>query len=203
MTAAVVAASLLLLEEHETLGVLVRDLPLEDIDRAIRIAIPTFGWLRDTPPWRLVRRLAWSTGQVISPGFGAHYALRKYEVRQQLLRSIEMGFRQVVLIGPGFDMLGSSLPASARIIEVDHPATQRMRRSVLRAAHQEKIVFVAADLATDGLREALDACDRFDASAKTAYAAEGVLMYLAADRVHSILADSHVTTPGRDWCARC
>lgn len=189
VTAAVVASTLLLLRDDPELAPLAEGLALSSVERAVRAALPPLGWLLDHAPWWLLRRASSAVERAVSPDFVAHYALRKHEVRTQLLRALEEGFGQVVLLGAGFDALSASLPAETVVVEVDHPATQRLRREALDEEQAPRPHLVALDLAKESLREGLLGCAAFDAAAPTVYVAEGVLMYLPEARVRALLED--------------
>jgi len=141
------------------------------------------GWFR-----RVVRMLE----RITIPGIQAHYALRKRYVRDWVLRNIRGGYSQVVVLGAGFDTLCLELHArlpAARFIEVDHPATQSVKRRALAAmgVGPRNVHFAPADLSNTPLDEALAACGGYDPARKTLYVAEGLLMYLEADRVSRLL----------------
>jgi methyltransferase (TIGR00027 family) len=187
VTAAVVAATLLLLGDDPDLRTLAVP-EAESIEAAVRATLPIVDQLLRRVPWPLLKRAAFLAERIVSPGFITHYALRKHAVRQQLRRAVDDGFRQVVLIGAGFDMMASSVSHAAAVFEVDHPGTQRLRREGSRATTRRDVTLVPVDLAKSGLREALLAVPSFDADADTVFVAEGVLMYLKPERVHAILA---------------
>lgn len=187
MTAAVVAATLLLLRDDPELGHLVDERSLDAIARSIREPLPGVGWALDRVPWPLLRRAALGLERAVSPGFVAHYALRKHMIHARLLEAIEEGHRQVVLLGAGFDMLGASIPGEARVFEVDLPATQAVKRRAGGCGRE--VVFVPLDLARGSLRAALLASPGFDPRRDTVFAAEGLLMYLERPVVEATLAD--------------
>ncbi|MBX3233445.1 MAG: class I SAM-dependent methyltransferase [Labilithrix sp.] len=184
-TAAVVASTLLLLEDDPALAPLAFPEATPSVEAAVRHALPIVGRLLDTIPWPVLERAAHVAERLVSPGFVAHYALRKFAIRRALARETAAGCGQVVLVGAGFDMMAESLPAAATIVEVDHPATQRLRRE---AASSRAVTFVPLDLATGDLAAALDATAALDPAAATTFVAEGLLMYLARDRVEAILS---------------
>jgi methyltransferase (TIGR00027 family) len=78
-----------------------------------------------------------------------------------LLAAVARGVRQYVIVGAGFDSFALRRPESARdvaVFEVDHPATQALKRSRLREAgvpFPEGLHFVAADLGPEPLDAAL------------------------------------------------
>lgn len=188
VTAAVVAATLLLARDDPTLGHLVDRATLDAVDRSIREPLPVLGWALDRVPWPILRRAALGVERLVSPGFVAHYALRKHLVRTHLLGAVAEGYRQVVLVGAGFDMLSAAVPEGARVFEVDLPATQAAKqRAVPRGARD--VTYVPVDLSSSRLRAALLQAPGFDARADTVFVAEGLLMYLEPSAVERIFAD--------------
>ena len=189
VTAAVVAATLLLLRDDPALGHLVDRRTLDAVDRSIREPLPGIGWALDRVPWPLLRRAALGVERLVSPGFVAHYAWRKHLVRTHLLEAIEDGHEQVVLVGAGFDMLSAAVPDGARVFEVDLPATQAAKQRAMNGSGMREVTYVPVDLSTSSLRAALLDAPGFDPHADTVFVAEGLLMYLERPDVEGILAD--------------
>lgn len=124
--------------------------------------------------WRMLERM-------VLPGIIAHYWHRKRWIERRCRESIATGFHRVVVIGAGFDTLALRLaPEFPHIewIEIDHPATQRAKRSAPGGALAPNMRFVAVDLAADPLPTQL-----FDDGRATLVIAEGVLMYLAPEAI--------------------
>ena len=124
-----------------------------------------------------------ATERVTLPGILPHYALRKQYLERVARNALQEGFRQVVVLGAGFDTLALRLHPEfpqVRFLEVDHPATQRDKRRALemRGLPQPNLRFLAVDFMRQTLEVALSACAEFDATADTLFLAEGVLMYL-------------------------
>ena len=97
-----------------------------------------------------------------------------------VVRALERGVRQIVILGAGYD--GRSLryrTPGVRYFEVDHPATQSDKRRRLEriGASTEGIAFVAADLTHDGLATALTDAG-FDTGRPAQFLCEGLLRYL-------------------------
>jgi len=189
VTAAVVAATLLLLRDDADLGPLIHPPSLAPLEMAVRGVVPALGLALDHIPWRILRRASLAAEKLLSPGFVAHYALRKNAVRAEILRAIDEGHRQVVLVGAGFDMLGGSLPEGVRVFEVDHPTTQAAKIGALRGTPPRDVTFVPLDLAVNELGEALARSPGYARDADTVFVAEGLLMYLTAARVGALLRD--------------
>ncbi|MBY0277186.1 class I SAM-dependent methyltransferase [Candidatus Binatia bacterium] len=87
--------------------------------------------------------------------------LRTRWAEDALADAVARGVRQYVLVGAGLDSFCVRQPPYARaldVYEVDHPASQALKRERLAAAEAPlpaNVRFVAADLATDDLGTAL------------------------------------------------
>lgn len=109
-----------------------------------------------------------------------------------ILAAIARGATQVVVLGAGLDTFAYRRPAaaaSARVFEVDHPATQAWKRTCLDEAGiavPESVRFVAVDLEREPLPAALHAAG-FDATQPTAFSWLGVVVYLPKDVVMETL----------------
>jgi methyltransferase (TIGR00027 family) len=134
-----------------------------------------------------LRPLGAALERLTLPGIQLHYALRKRLLEEVALGALGAGLRQVVVLGAGFDTLALRLSEShpaARFVEVDHPATQTVKRRVVegRGLAGANLRFAALDLASLGDDATLGG-EFFDARAPALFVAEGVLMYLAPDAV--------------------
>jgi methyltransferase (TIGR00027 family) len=136
-----------------------------------------------------------SIERVTVPGIFLHYLMRKLFIEDAVRRALadpSAGARQVVIIGAGLDTLGARLAlegtvAGGKVIEVDHPLTQRVKRRAL-ARHSRQptnLQLVELDLTARALDATLRASSSFDPNLATVFVAEGLLMYLAAEQVQS------------------
>jgi methyltransferase (TIGR00027 family) len=139
------------------------------------------GWFR--PISKLIDRIT-------IPGILLHYALRKKCIAGLLRSALTNGATQVVIIGAGFDPLSFELHRDfpgAQFWEIDHPATQRHKLRAFPKIDVDRLHFVPADLDAIALdREAL-INGSFDPTQRTLWIAEGLLMYLPADLVGSLM----------------
>jgi len=100
-----------------------------------------------------------------------------------LSAAIARGVRQYVLIGAGFDSYALRRPAQAKelqVFEVDHPATQALKKQRLAECGitlEAGVHFVAADLAREQLDAALSKTS-FNKAQPTFFSWLGVTMYL-------------------------
>jgi methyltransferase (TIGR00027 family) len=88
--------------------------------------------------------------------------LRTRYAEDVLVESVMLGARQYVIVGAGMDSFALRRPAFAHeleIFEVDHPATQELKRRRLYdrgVALPDRLHFVAADLSVEALGSALE-----------------------------------------------
>jgi methyltransferase (TIGR00027 family) len=188
-TALLIAASLVLLHGHPKYSGLVsktsadlcaRMLETYSLQTRLLLKIVRHGWFRP---------IAKSIERVTIPGILLHYALRKKCIAALARSALTNGARQVVVVGAGFDPLCLELQRDfpdVQFWEIDHPATQRHKARVFLEIDGERLHFVAVDLnaALDG--ETLIKSG-FDPAQRTFWIAEGLLMYLPADIVSSLM----------------
>jgi methyltransferase (TIGR00027 family) len=198
-TALLIAASIVLQDEQ---GIAEGILPAETI-RLSRHALHAAGW-----PWRqvgmavrfrFVRAAFAALERHTLPGIQAHYLLRKKRMAVWAEQALSDGFRQILILGAGFDGLAPGLAQrdpGVLAIEWDHPATQAFKREALRSAQvePENLRLQGIDIARDDAIAAL-AASGLRRDVPTLIVAEGLLMYLPRERCEQLL-DSF-----RDWFA--
>jgi methyltransferase (TIGR00027 family) len=106
--------------------------------------------------------------------------------------AIQSGARQLVLLGAGLDSRGSRLDEAREIevFEVDHPATQRVKRERLHACMGKlptNIRYVAVDFERDALEVKLIESG-YNPAVQAVVVWEGVIDYLTESAVQSSLA---------------
>lgn len=160
------------------------DFPLVLVDPlAIRVLSPRRAALLQAHPKR-------HDTSPISKPTRALVVVRSRMAENEIARLAAQGPAQYVLLGAGFDTFGYRNPhANVRVFEVDHPATQRLKRERLAAAGiavPASVSFVACDFTRDRLPEALNAagCDR---ASPSVFAWLGVVMYLERGEVTETL----------------
>lgn len=101
-----------------------------------------------------------------------------------LADAVERGVRQYVLLGAGFDTFAYRNPhEGVRVFEVDHPATQRLKRDSLDRGGidvPDSVVFAPIDFETRTLAEGLAEAG-FDRDGAALFAMLGVVPYLGAE----------------------
>jgi methyltransferase (TIGR00027 family) len=125
-------------------------------------------------------------------GLRAHVVLRSRFAEDRLKESVGRGARQYVILGAGFDTFALRQPFWAkalRIVEVDHAATQKMKRSRIEAAGlamPKNTSFAAIDFERESLREGLKK-NSVPLDKPTFFSWLGVTMYLDEDAIDAVL----------------
>lgn len=151
-----------------------------------------------TPFWRLVAN-NWAMNRIV-----VHRLLKVFKpvhteailrVRyseDQLLEAVAAGARQYVILGAGLDsfcLRQGELADRLRIFEVDHPASQSMKRDKLLKINDQlpaNLVFTPVDFETDRLDEALTRAG-FDATMPAFFSWLGTTYYLTRDAIRETI----------------
>jgi len=187
-TAKLIARSILLASREPTLRALVAGGEADILRRILNS-----GESRDRLlPFLELGAARWTFRRVedlLLPGIIAHYLVRKREIEAAVEHAVANGCQQVVVLGAGYDTLSWRLhkkhPA-VRFIELDHPATQQVKREALPGA--TNLSFHPIDLVSDLPSAVLDSTVSGE-TPKTAFVLEGLLMYLSQERVADLMKD--------------
>jgi methyltransferase (TIGR00027 family) len=139
-------------------------------------------------------------------GARVQVACRSRYAQDSLARAAATGVSQYVILGAGLDSFAyhrDGLAARVRVFEVDHPASQEVKRAALAAAGipvPGDVTFVPADLAADSLIRCL-ASAGFDALAPAVFGWLGVTMYLMADAIAETMTAIAGCAPGSELIA--
>lgn len=120
-----------------------------------------------------------------------HVALRAAMIDRAVNVAVGAGCQQLVVVGAGLDTRAHRVAAlsEVRVFEVDHPATQASKRRRMDSFPDSRPVrYVAVDLATASLSEALAKADHDDA-VPTLWIWEGVMAYLSRAQMDKTLSD--------------
>jgi methyltransferase (TIGR00027 family) len=124
------------------------------------------------------------------PGILRHYALRKKRIAFFAREALQDGIAQVVVLGAGLDPLALTLhrefPA-ARFWEIDHPATQGLKKEAMGQVDTERFHFLAVNLVSGQFDLAILNQSGFDSTRRTLWIAEGLLMYFPKAVVANLL----------------
>jgi methyltransferase (TIGR00027 family) len=125
-------------------------------------------------------------------GARAMVTTRSRYAEERLAQAIDRGVTQYVLLGAGLDTFAYRSPQATRVrvIEADHPATQRWKRSQLARAGilpRGDVRYAETDLQTGTLAAALTRAG-LDFTRPALISWLGVIMYLDRDAVAATLA---------------
>jgi len=124
------------------------------------------------------------------PGAMSSGIARTRLIDDLMIAAVRDDIRQVVMLGAGFDCRAYRLPdlADCRVIEVDHPATQALKRERLAEIRStpNPVIYAAADFTRQNLRDVLQETS-FDATSRTFFLWEGVTHYLGEAAVNETL----------------
>jgi methyltransferase (TIGR00027 family) len=191
-TAYLIARSTLFLSRDPILGQLVPTRSVELCERFVHTR-SRFARLFDAAiNSKPLRPLAALLERATIPGIKLHYALRKRYLEEIARDALQDGFRQIVVIGAGFDTLTLRLHeafSETRFFEIDHPATQRVKKRVVENHHAPKhnLQFISLDLAHGNLEGSLLSSSDYQSDTDTLFVAEGLLMYLAPAEIDLLL----------------
>lgn len=184
-TSLLIARSILLASNDPHLCRLIAPGEAETLTRLLDRAgpAPWFDFAQKNP-W--ARRALFRLERLMLPGIIAHYLARKRWIEHQVRHALAGGIHQVVVLGAGFDTLSARLSLEfphVRFIELDHPATQAAKHRAMNPT--PNLEFQPVDLA----HQSLPSFPEFSAQPAIVIA-EGLTMYLTADRVAAVLKDS-------------
>lgn len=161
-----------------------------------------------TPFWHAVakyRLLKWLVGDVILGVYRPVYpavVLRSRYTEDQLEQAIESGTSQYVILGAGHDTFAlrrQDLADKVRVFEIDHPATQEVKRQrVLKAIGSipSNLTFVPVNFEIDKMDEEL-AKAGFDSQKPAFYSWLGVTYYLTPEAIRDTLDRvAEISAPG-------
>ena len=181
-TATLVARSIVLAAEDDALRKLVADGEAEILRRILGEG----GWFGLARRQHGARRLFFKGMDWMVPGIVAHYLVRKRRIEIAVREALAGGAARLVVLGAGFDTLAWRLHEEfpeIQFLELDHPATQRVKRLALGEA--VNLSYGQVDLVERSLAE----LPELAVAVSTVFVAEGLTMYLPEERVEALLRD--------------
>jgi len=133
------------------------------------------------------------------PGLALHQSIRKHLIATETSKLLGDENNALVVIGGGLDSLAlqqSAASSRQKIVELDHPSTQQVKKTVLKSYATDASVLQLAefDASKDSLHEVLACLD--SASIKQGvFICEGVLMYLPEEKVRNLLEQVATAAP--------
>jgi methyltransferase (TIGR00027 family) len=190
-TAYLIASSTFFLSRDPIMGQLVPGRSAELSERFVHTR-PRFARVLDAAiNSRYLRPLAALLERATIPGIKLHYALRKRYLEEIARDALRDGLRQVVVLGAGFDTLAVRLHGAfseTNFLEIDHPATQRIKKLVVEnnRSSKQNLQFISLDLTAENLATNLLSSPGYHSQLDTLFIAEGLLMYLAPAEIDRI-----------------
>lgn len=133
----------------------------------------------------------------------SHVVLRSRFTEDRLAAAVERGIRQYIIVGAGFDTFALRQPAWAadlQIIEVDHPATQAVKRARIADAGfdvPDNLTFADINFEQESLADGL-ARHSIARDVPTFFAWLGVTMYLTEAAIDTTLKDMALFPKGSE-----
>lgn len=134
-------------------------------------------------------------------GFTRWVCVRARVPEEVLERELALGVDQYVILGAGLDTFAcrrSDLAGRLRVFEVDHPDTQRWKRSRLHELGVDptvEVVYVPVDFERQTLQGALEGAG-FEFDARAVFSWIGVTMYLTIEAIEATLTTIGSAAPG-------
>ncbi|HEV7405944.1 MAG TPA: SAM-dependent methyltransferase [Chthoniobacteraceae bacterium] len=140
-----------------------------------------------------VRAILRAVERLWTPGAFMYWLTRKRWFDFFAREALDAGCRQIVVLGAGLDTLAQRYHEEAVCFELDHPATQEIKR----AAFPDGPVLVPLDLIDTSTAALLRRQPLFDPAKPTFYVCEGLFMYLPIETVASLLRElAELSAPG-------
>lgn len=131
--------------------------------------------------------------KIKGPDVVGYLVVRCRYMDDYLASYIKDGIKQLVILGAGFDSRAyrfEQLKGHVKVFEVDHPATQQVKREKLNKIFggvPDGVVLVPVDFNTQKLEDRLRESG-YDERLKTLFIMEGVVFYLTPEAVDGTLA---------------
>jgi|GEM_PF-232323 len=187
-TATLIARCILLASQDRKLRTLVGD---EEPAVLRRILARGEGrdWITPTLKYAPARWFLLLIERILLSGIIPHYLARKRQIEGSVEQAIANGGKRIVILGAGFDTLAWRLHQKypqVHFIELDHPATQKVKRQALGEA--PNLHYRPIDLSTELPSSVLTEFSSTTTEATT-FVMEGLTMYLAPERVADLMKD--------------
>lgn len=191
-TALLIAGSMLHLRADPATRALIAPETAAVARAALSIASPARAWAQRALRAPLMRGITRAVEAAVLPGIQLHYAARKRFIEDAAREAVARGATQVVVVAAGFDALGIRMSRASEkpvCFEVDHPATQAVKREAVAQAGIESsdVRLVPADLSRQSLIDAIGRVG-YDPARRSCFVAEGLSMYLQEEDIVSLLA---------------
>jgi methyltransferase (TIGR00027 family) len=141
------------------------------------------------------------------PGVNGAIVARIRFIDEYLLECVKQGFKQLVIIGAGYDTRAYRFPevkANLKVFEVDHPETQQFKILKTREIFStlpDHVIYVPVIFGIDRLDKNLFE-NGYNPKLKTLFIVEGLLMYVPPPAVDGLLSFvANASGPGSAFVA--
>ena len=152
-------------------------------------------------------RSAISMYEQMMPGVNGAIVARVRFIDEVLAESVAAGFRQLVIIGAGYDTRAyrfEDVKANLRVFEVDHPTTQQVKVEKIRQIFgtlPDHVTYVPVIFGADRLDHKLVE-NNYNPELRTLFIVEGLLMYVPPPAVDGLLSFvANASGPGSAFVA--
>ncbi len=125
----------------------------------------------------------------VIPGQFESFGYRKLFIKEQVCQALDLGARQLLMMGGGYDTLCWQLAdkyPETNFIEIDHPTTSTYKqKGVQKMGNKPNLTLLAFDLSTGSLDELLHNIPQWSLGKTSVIVAEGLLQYLPPGDVHA------------------
>lgn len=126
------------------------------------------------------------------PHFPLYLGVRKRWIENQVQQALHQDFRQVVILGAGFDPLAyryHKIYSDVHWLEIDHPHTSIDKQLAIQTQgdQKENLSFLPMELSNSYWEDSLLESGRYQPDLKTLFIAEGLLMYLSTFDVRYLI----------------
>ena len=127
------------------------------------------------------------------PGVNGAIAARVRFIDEVLLECLAAGFKQLVIVGAGYDTRPYRLKGikeNLKVFEVDHPVTQQVKIEKIQEVFKalpDHVVYVPVVFGSDRLDQKLIE-NGYNPKLKTVFVVEGLLMYIPPPAVNGLLS---------------
>jgi methyltransferase (TIGR00027 family) len=155
-------------------------------EKVLRAFVPGGARWRPVLASPLFRPLAQAVEWLALPGFAKHIVCRKAWIHKTVLKLLQAR-STLVVVAAGLDGLAAAVSQrlpDARCVEVDHPATQGLKRQLLGPELGERLELVGLDLTQGTLDQALAG----QPAPRAVFVLEGLTMYLTDTEVRRLFS---------------
>jgi methyltransferase (TIGR00027 family) len=154
-----------------------------------------FSLVGRTPPFirRAFSKVAFWYAERLTPGNPGYVVARTRYIDDYLKSCINCAIQQLVILGAGYDTRAyrfSEIKGKVKVYEVDHPATQKLKKQKVTRAFgvlHDNVVYVSVDFGEEKLEDKMFESG-YNKNLKTLFIWEGVIPYITAAGVDETFA---------------